>query len=199
MARQSSSELRRHLAALAANQAGYFTAGQALSVGYSHQSQKYHSDSGNWRKIDRGLYRLPEWPTGAWDDLVRWTLWSDGVAVVSHESALSVHELGDFNPAFTHMTVPPDFTRTTPGVVLHHAALESGDITDHAGFAVTTPLRSLIDVASQPAAAVELLAGAIHEALEGGVLTRRMLRARADDLDVRAALNVERALLEVPE
>jgi hypothetical protein len=35
------------------------------------------------------LFRLPEWPTDEHDHLVRWTLWSGGVAMVSHLSALN--------------------------------------------------------------------------------------------------------------
>lgn len=36
---------------------------------------------------------------GAHEHFVRWTLWSGGRAVVSHESALAFHELGDVTPA----------------------------------------------------------------------------------------------------
>jgi len=67
-------DLRRALHAVAFQQAGYFTAAQALEVGYSYQAQKYHADAGNWLRVDRALFRLPEWPADADDIYVRWTL-----------------------------------------------------------------------------------------------------------------------------
>jgi predicted transcriptional regulator of viral defense system len=197
MERQHPAQLRRRLHALAAGQSGYFTAAQAQEIGHSYQSQKYHADHGNWRRVDRGVYRLPEWPTGPHDDLVRWTLWSGGRAVVSHESALAVHDLGDFDPDRIHLTVPASFSRRTPSVVLHTGDLPEDAVSIREGFSVTTPLRSLLDVAAGPDADVGVLAGAIGEALDRGVATRRLLRHHADELGDRAALNLERALREI--
>lgn len=121
-------DLRRRLAVLAATQSGYFTAKQALGVGYSYQAQKYHADRGNWQRVDRGVFRLPEWPVSQHDDLVRWSLWSRGKAVVSHETALVVYDVGDFSPAFVHLTVPPNFRARAPGIRLHRAELPAEDI-----------------------------------------------------------------------
>ena len=85
-------DLRRRLIALAASQSGYFTAAQALAAGYSYAGQRYHAHRGNWLRVDRGIYRLPEWPATAHEDLVRWALWSRGRAVASHDTALSVYD-----------------------------------------------------------------------------------------------------------
>ncbi|MFN8187885.1 MAG: hypothetical protein U0R69_12525 [Gaiellales bacterium] len=186
-------DLRRQLAAVARQQSGYFTAAQALRVGYGYPAQKYHTDRGNWLRVDRGIYRLPEWPTGPHDDLVRWSLWSGHRAVVSHETALAVHGLGDVDPVRAHLTVPPRFRARAKGVVLHRGELESRDVQQHEGYRVTTPLRALVDVA---AGALELdqLGRAIGEALDRGMVTRRQLREGADRLGPRAALRIERAL-----
>lgn len=186
-------EARRGLLRLAAAQNGYFSAGQALAEGYSYQAQKYHVDQGNWLKVDRGLYRLPEWPAGERDDLVRWCLWSRGRAVVSHDTALGVHELGDVNPTRIHLTVPSTFRQKADGPVLHRADLPEGDVVEHAGYRITTPLRSLLDAASG-VLDLERLASAVHDALAQGVVTRRSLRERADEMDPRAALRIERAI-----
>jgi predicted transcriptional regulator of viral defense system len=187
-------ELRRRLVAVASAQSGYFSAAQALRAGYSYQAQKQNADRGNWLKVGRGVFRLPEWPAGRREDLVRLALWSHGRAVVSHESALSVHELGDVNPARIHLTVPPGFRQRVPaGVVLHRAELPAADVREQEGFRVTTPLRSLLDAAAGDLD-LDLLAGAIEDALEQGLLTRTALLARADQLGPKAALRVERAL-----
>ncbi len=193
---QDRTDLRRRLLALAARQSGYFTAAQALDLGYSYPAQRYHAQRGNWLRVDRGIYRLPEWPTGPRDNLVRWSLWSRGRAVVSHETAMSVHELGDVDPARVHLTVPRNFRQKDPGVVIHWAEVPRSDVEEHDGFRVTTPLRSLLDVAAGDLD-LDQLARAIEEALARGMLTRRALRDRADEFGAKAALRVERALQEV--
>lgn len=81
---------------LAAAQRGYFTAAQAREVGYSYQAQAHHVGTGNWLRVGRAIYRLRGWVPDMHDHLARWTLWSGGEAVVSHESALVVHGLGEF-------------------------------------------------------------------------------------------------------
>lgn len=193
---QDRTDLRRRLLAIAARQSGYFTAAQALDAGYSYPAQRYHAKRGNWLRVDRGIYRFPEWPTGPREDLVRWSLWSRGRAVVSHETALSVHELGDVDPARVHLTVPPNFRQRNPGVVLHRADLPREDVEEHDGFHVTTLVRSLLDVATGELD-LDQLGQAIEEALAQGVTTRRALRERADEFGPSAALRIERALQEV--
>jgi predicted transcriptional regulator of viral defense system len=196
MPAQDRTDLRRRLLALAARQSGYFSAAQALKAGYSYPAQGYHAKRGNWLRVDRGIYRLPEWPTGPREDLVRWSLWSRGRGVVSHETALSVHELGDADPAHVHLSVPPNFRQSDPGVVIHKGELRPDDVEEHEGFRVTTPLRSLLDVAAGELD-VDQLGQAIDEALSQGMTTRRALRDRADEFGPTAALRVERALQEV--
>ena len=179
--------------AVASSQSGYFTAAQALEVGYSYAAQRYHTVHENWLRTDRGIYRLAEWPPGAHEDLVRWTLWSGGRAVVSHETALSVHELGDVNPERVHLTVPPGFRVKAEGVVLHRAVLEPSDKQAGDGFSVTTAVRSLVDVAAGPLD-LDQLATAVSEALDRGLATARQLRERADAVGGQAAYRIERSL-----
>ena len=185
-------DLRRQLFALAANQGGYFTAAQAKATGYSYQAQAHHVNAGNWRRIDRGLFRLIEWIPELHDDLIRWTLWSRGRGVVSHESALAVDAIGEFEAARVHLTVPVGFSMRDPAVVLHHTDLGDDEIHQRRGFRTTSATRSLIDVASF--ADEDQLARAIQEARDRGLVTSRQLRERAEALDPRAALHVERAL-----
>lgn len=188
--------LRRRLFHTAAEQGGYFTAAQAKALGYSYQAQAHHVAAGNWLRIDRGLFRLAEWVANVHDDLARWTLWSRGRGVVSHESALAVHGLGEFESARVHLTVPRLFRMRDDAVILHVAELGDDDVEPRAGFRVTTPTRTIIDVAGQ-AADEDQLARAIEDGERNGLLTRRGLRSRAEMVDARAALYVERALAKV--
>jgi hypothetical protein len=81
-------------------------------------------------------------------------------------------------------------------VMLHFADLPVMDVVERPGFRVTTPLRSLIDVATS-APDEDQLARAIGEARGSGLVTPRQLRVRAEAVDARAALIIERALQRV--
>jgi predicted transcriptional regulator of viral defense system len=188
--------LRRQLNAVALRQAGYFTAGQARSAGYSYQAQKYHVDHGNWQRVDRGLFRLPDWPVQEDDVYVLWRLWSRDTAVISHQSALIVHDLSDVNPDHVHLTVPPGFRASDPTVVLHCALLDESDIEDREGYRVTTVERALLDSAGSDITQ-EQLDSAVSEALDRGLVSPLRLRTRSDDFGDRAALRVERALTAI--
>lgn len=186
-------DLRRRLFLLAAGQGGYFSAAQAKEVGYSYQAQAYHVGVGNWTRVDRGIFRLTDWVPDLHDDLIRWTLWSRGRAVISHDTALAVHGVGEFESARVHLTVPPEFSMSDPAVALHHAALPEGDVVERNGFSITTAARTLIDIASF-GPDEDQLARAIEDASEAGLLTIRRLRERAEAVDPRAALYIERAI-----
>ena len=193
MAIRARKALRKKLVDIAATQGGYFSAGQALEAGYSYPAQHYHATHDNWTRVGRGIFRLPEWPSSPHEDLVRWTLWSGQRGVVSHESALSVHDLGDVNPAQVHLSVPRGFRAKAPGVVLHQAVVAPAERQEHPGFWVTTPLRSLIDVAAG-SLDLDQVVTAVSEAIERGLVTPRRLRARADEAGDRCGLRLERAL-----
>jgi predicted transcriptional regulator of viral defense system len=193
-----SRDRRRALFVLASAQSGYFTAGQALEIGYSYPAQKFHVDHGNWERVDRGIFRWPEWPPGEQDSVIRWSLWARGKGVVSHETALSVHGLGQANPAHVHLTVPRTFRATAAAVRLHKADLPESDVLDRQGFRITTVLRTLLDVAAGTLE-VEDIAGALGDGLDAVLVTRRQLLSRADAFGPHAALRVERALRIVEE
>lgn len=186
-------DLRRRLFNVAADQGGYFSAAQAKSLGYSYQAQAHHVAAGNWHRVDRGLFRLTEWVPQLHDDLIRWTLWSKGRGVISHETALAAHGIGELESPQIHMTVPVEFSRRNIAVTLHHLSLPAGDVTGDTGFPVTTVLRALVDVAVT-GADEDQLARAIQEAAGAGHLTLRQLRTEAEQINLMGALRVERAI-----
>jgi predicted transcriptional regulator of viral defense system len=186
-------DLRRRLFGLAANQGGYFTAAQAKELGYSYPAQAHHVKAGNWRRIDRGIFRLAEWIPNQHDELIRWVLWSRGRAVISHETAIAVHGIGEFESSRVHLTVPKGFSMDDSAVVVHHAVLSDDDVERRTGFAVTSPTRSLVDVAAT-GVDEDQLAQAIEDAEEAELLTVRQLRAHAEAVDAKAALYIERAI-----
>jgi predicted transcriptional regulator of viral defense system len=188
--------LRQALYRLAAGQAGFFTAAQALGLGYSYQAQKYHVDHGNWVRVDRGIFRIPEWPSSVNDSLVRWVLWSRHRAVVSHDSAAAAHGLGLLNPAKVHLTVPPGFRMDDPAVVLHRRELPDSDVTLLDGATITTVVRTVLDVIESQFDE-ELIGSVVNDAVDTGAVSVRQLERRLGELDDDARARAERVLARV--
>jgi predicted transcriptional regulator of viral defense system len=93
--------------------------------------------------------------------------------VASHITALELHHLSDVLPTRIHLTVPRSFRKTVPtGAVLHKAALEGNDIQEWTGFRVTSPQRTLLDVATDHSISEEQLDRAVKEAVERGLVRR---------------------------
>ena len=165
----------KKLLEIAQKQSGYFTSGQALKAGYSYRLQSYHKEQKHWIEIERGLFRIANFTTSQFDDLIRWSLWSrdkkgNPQAVISHESALVVHELGDVMPAKIHITVPAKFRKEIPnGIICHKGNITLEDIEARDGFSVITPLRTIIDV-TEGNISLEQLEQIIRDALDKGLV-----------------------------
>ncbi len=162
-------------------QQGYFTAKQAAEVGYQLGSQAHHVKSGNWVRAERGIYRLARFPQSNEEQLVIYSLWSrnrsgEPEGVYSHQTALSVHELSDVNPARLHMTIPVTFRRRAKPpkiLVLHRASLDESEVEQRQGFAVTRPLRSISDLAATESVSQDIVAQALSEGRQRGLITAR--------------------------
>jgi predicted transcriptional regulator of viral defense system len=169
------------LFAIAEGQQGYFTAKQAADAGYQLGSQAHHVKSGNWVRVERGIYRLTHFPQSPEEQLVIYALWSRNRAgkpegVYSHQTAFSIYELSDVNPAKLHMTVPPTFRRTAKPpklLALHRANLDDKDVQQHQGFSVTRPLRAIADVVNAETASRDIVEQALTQGRQRGLITLR--------------------------
>jgi predicted transcriptional regulator of viral defense system len=185
----------RKLWALAQGQGGYFTAKQAAEIGYSYPHLDYHVGTGNFERAGHGVYRLPEIPLSEHDDLVKLSFWSRDrddhlQAIASHDTALAVHGLSDLLPSKIHLTVPLKFRKTAPdNTVLHRGVVEPADIELRAGFNLTNPLRTLVDIAADERISEEHLRKAVAEALDRGVVRRSQLAPRANALPAASRLS----------
>ncbi|MCP3937198.1 MAG: hypothetical protein GY708_17735, partial [Actinomycetia bacterium] len=151
---------------------------------------------GNWARVDRGIFKIPEWPSSVNDSLVRWVLWSKHRAVVSHDSAAAAHGLGVLNPAKVHLTVPPGFRMDDPAVVLHRRELPDSDVTLLDGAAITTTVRTVLDVIESQFDE-ELIASVVDDAVDTGAVSVRQLERRLDELDDDARARGQRVLARV--
>lgn len=178
MARIDPAEARRKVFSVAESQGGYFTSSQAKSCGYSHRLQSFHVGRGNWLRVGRGIYRLRDFPGGQREDLVRWHFWSGERGVVSHDSALEFHGLGDVMPERVHLTVPSGFRKKSPDVILHRGRLGEADTERYPGFRVTTPVQTLLDAAESPLEP-DRLALAVRQALSSSRARHKTLVERS--------------------
>jgi len=182
---QSHREAARRLFEFAEQQQGFFTAKQARAAGFAENTHSYHVQAGNWIREYRGIYRLVLFPAADRPDLVLWALWSrnrneDVEGVYSHQTALSLYELSDLNPAKLHMTVPTDFRRNSeiPGIlVLHYADLPDGDVQTAQGFKFIRPLRTILDLIEAGTVEQRFIRQALRQAVDRGLITRQQIRS----------------------
>ena len=170
---------------IAEGQQGYFTSAQAVDAGFARSAQSYHVAAGNWVREHRGIYRLRRYPQSDDGQLVLWSLWSrnlDGEpeGVYSHLTALRIKDLSDANPARLDMTVPLDFRRNSavpPILCLHKARLASDEIIREHGYALTSPMRAILDLATAGETDRAMISQAFQEGRARGLITRKQIAA----------------------
>lgn len=176
----------RALTEIAVAQGGYFTARQAGEAGYGSAHLRYHLAAGNFERAGHGLYRIPTLPRAEHDDLLRLHFWSrdrddQPQAVVSHQTALSLHELAELIPTQIHLTVPTTFRKRPPkGCTLHKAPVPASDATEIDSLQVTTAARTLRDLASDATMPTEQFQRALEDAVARGLIRR----SQASELSV---------------
>jgi len=178
-------EAERRLFGIAEEQEGFFTTKQAKAAGFAENTHPYHVQVGNWIREHRGIYRLALFPIAEHPDLVKWALWSRNrnevtEGVYSHQTALSLYELSDLNPAKLHMTVPTHFRRNSaiPGIlVLHFADLAGEDVQMAHGFKRTRPLRTILDLIEADTVERAFLRQALRQALDRGLIHRHQIKS----------------------
>ena len=170
---------------IAQEQQGYFTTRQAVEAGYADNTHPYHVRAGNWLRIQRGIYRLADLSPAEDGFTPAYLLWTRGrdekpVGVLSHETALSYFQLGDFNPPKIHITVPPGFRRNSPtpkAVVLHRDMLAPAEITLLRGMRICRVARALCDVVHETPVALEECQLAAREARQRGLILESEIEA----------------------
>ena len=171
---------------IAEDQAGYFTAAQARAAGLHQVRLVQLAQQGDIERVSRGVYRFTRFPVSRLGHYMEAVLWPqvrrpDVASVISHQSALSIHELSDVNPARVHLTLPTAvrLRREVPkGLVIHYADLAPDDVERVEAVPVTTPARAIRD-AHASHLGNELIGQAIADGRRSGVLSM----AEADRLE----------------
>lgn len=177
----------------AAAQSGYVTTKQAASAGYSTHLLRKHILAGRVTHAQRGIYRLVHFPAGEHEELVTAWLWSEQAGVISHQTALSLHDLSDVLPVQVHLTLPAAWRRrrfrVPTGIVLHHRDVLPEERSWFGPVPATSAKRTLNDCATS-GLSPELLRQAAQQALRRGLVTRSEL------VDVEIALKPYGDLVE---
>jgi predicted transcriptional regulator of viral defense system len=163
------------VARIAGEQQGYVTQEDARAAGIAPTTLARMAERGTLVRTSHGVYRVPLIPAGPLDQYREATLWPRGVrGVLSNETALSLYELSDVNPAKIHITVPRAHRpqRNTPALyVIHHADLRQDEITAHEGIPIVTPVRAVLDTYAAELGPA-LIEQAIADGQRLGVFTR---------------------------
>lgn len=192
---------RAGLYLLATEQAGYFTRRQAADYGFSSSLLSYHTQTGAMRRAHHGVYRFRDHPFTRREDVVAaWLATGKDVAVVSHESALDIWGLTDLIPDAIHLTVPrkkrnlPKIAGVSFHVPSNRYRVQDDEVrTVESSLRVTSPQRTLLDVAVAGASPAHVIVG-IRQARARGWLDLPRLRADARQRGRRIADMVEEAL-----
>jgi len=188
---QSPHERQKELYHLAESQNGYFTTKQAAALGYTSNKRIYHVRAGNWIREHRGIYRLALFPEPERSDLILWWLWSRDrsdrpTGVFSHQTALSLHDLTDANPAKLDLTVPSNFRRGIPipkVLRLHHDEVRTEDREILYGVPVTNAMRTILDVWQEGSLPKAALHAAFREAMKRGNITKTQVAIFQQDAE----------------
>lgn len=163
---------------IAENQAGYFTAKQAHSAGFSKEQLYYYVTTRKFSRVQRGIYRLKQFPSSPYEDLFVAWLKVGSQAVISHDSAMYLYNLSDILPSEVHVIMPRTGSRRRKGIRLHTNRLNPNEVTHREGLPVTIAARTIIDVIAN-GIGEEQVTKAIHTGIRQGLIDIEELRSMA--------------------
>lgn len=187
------------LARRAAAQGGVFSRGQALAAGYSDNRICRKLAAGVWTSRIPGVYRVAGTPTTLLTRGWSVVLAAGEGALLSHRVAGRLHRI-DGVPGYSQLEVSVPLSRRprhVPGAHVRRAPLERADAGWAAGLPVTTPLRTVVDLARllDPREGARI----IGDALRTGAFTHDRLHEAIDDLRRRRGAIHARAALALAD
>jgi predicted transcriptional regulator of viral defense system len=158
----------------AQQQYGYLTPDDARELDIDPAQLRLMAARHTLERIGHGLYRMPMVPVTPLDAYMEAVLWAGLRGVLSHETALDLHELCDVNPSAIHLTVPGGFRtrKAVPAIYrLHRLDLDPAEIGWHEGIPIVTPERAILGGIDQ-ALGWQLIDQAIETARERGLIAK---------------------------
>lgn len=173
----------------ASGQQGHFTTADAAKCGYGTDVLTHGVRSGRFIRVYWGVYRLRDYPSSPLEHVMAaWLAVGAARAVVSHESAIDIHDISDVIPHATHLTVPRSHRNlpSLPGVRIHTTTRPFGpaDIVVREGMRVTSVARTIVDCA-ETGTGPEQIEMAVREAVSRAMTTPRRLLDAAEPRSFR--------------
>lgn len=193
-------ELHTELMRLARKQHGVISRTQAAQSGLSKNAIRHRLESKRWEQVVENVFRL-EGAADSWLQrlMIACLAWGDG-AVVADMAAAVMWKLQDGSTPVT-LIVPPGRRRADAPGTVRRTALPAHDVVAKYGIPVTSPARTLIDLAAfQPEPFVEeCLDVALRRGLTSiGHLKWRFKQQRTAGISVMRRLVMERERGAVP-
>lgn len=160
------------IARIAARQWDLVTTGQLQALGLDDEAIALRLRSGRLTRVWRGVFRLGHAPMRLETRWLSAVLAAGSGAVLSHADAAALWEIRPSSAAAVHVTVPSQNGRARRrGLVIHRSRrLADQDVTVSSAIPVTTPARTLLDLAD--------------------LLTDQPLKRAVDEADYRRLLNM---------
>ncbi|MGZ4138255.1 MAG: DUF559 domain-containing protein [Actinomycetota bacterium] len=159
---------------LATRQHGVFSRTQALRCGATDSSIRTRIVAGRWEWLHPGVYRVAGLPQ-SWRQLLlaACLAWGDG-ALASHRSAARLWRFPGFEHAPLEITVPRIRRGRNAALIVHWSDVPPNDATVLETIPVTSPFRTLLDLASL--ASIEVVEEALDDALRRRLASISRLR-----------------------
>jgi predicted transcriptional regulator of viral defense system len=161
------------LAAIAAEQQGLVATTDARKAGIDPHRLIDMARRGAIQRVARGVYRFPLLDSKPeLGQLFQAVMWTNRKGLLSHDTALDLHDLCSINPVKLHITVPTTYRLQKPLpklYALHHRNLEGDEKTLYEGIPIVTPRRAILD-GIESGVRTDLLRQAIDTARRRGQL-----------------------------
>jgi predicted transcriptional regulator of viral defense system len=115
------------------------------------------------------------------------TLWANGRGVLSHDTALDLHDVCDINPSKLHLTVPGRRPQRRGGeqYVIHAEPLADDETTWHEAIPIVTVAKAIAQCIASGVSS-HLVAQALRTARDRGAISPAEHRRLARDLEARS-------------
>ncbi len=183
----------RVLARIAGRQHGVISRRQILALGFDAEFIHRSLQSGRLHRVFPGVFAVGHAALTAEGRWMAAVLACGETAVLSHISAALLWGLVDRASSLIHVLVPGRGSRSRPGLVIHRTRrLPADHRTERDGIPVTTPHRTLLDLATL--LPPERLRFAVEAADRAGLLDVRALLALCDEFRGRRGVAALRRL-----
>ena len=180
---------------LAARQHWVVARHQLLALGFSAKAIQRRIKDGRLHVVWRGVYAVGRPQLTFHGRLMAATLAGGVDSVISHASAAGLWQLATPRTNDVHVSLLAAFDRRLPGIVIHRrVALRPVDVTRCHGIPVTSPVCTLVDIATDSSR--DELEAAVNEADKRDLVDPEALRTAIDLARGRPGVALLRGVLD---